>query len=110
VEALCDTWRRDVAQFSVTHPPECPDCGARLSATTDAGFETVGGGASGVALVQVRCANQAARYRTEAVRGAVVTYPTRCGCGALWALAVAGAEFRLEIDDRVEWGDGWPDA
>jgi hypothetical protein len=93
---------------TVTYAPECPDCLASIVATTDAGFRTVGGGASGVALVEVRCANPGARYRTEVVRVAVVTHPSCCGCGALRGSPARGRSSGSSCRTRWSGGREWP--
>jgi hypothetical protein len=100
---------RGVTAPTVSHPPDCPDCGAEITVTVDAFDAQPGAGASGVAIVQVRLANPLARYRTEALKGAVATFPTRCGCGALFWLTGEPPALTLEVREEVEWGDGgWP--
>jgi hypothetical protein len=58
-----------------------------------------------VAIVQVRLANPSARYRTEALKGAVATFPARCGCGALFRLTGEPPALTLAVLEAVEWGD-----
>jgi hypothetical protein len=71
---------------TIEHPTACLDRGVEIASTVDAVDAPPGAGASGVAIVQVRLANPSARYRTEALKGAVATLPIRCGCGAMFRL------------------------